>query len=142
MKLLASIFVTLAFVAGLPTASTAQTLVDRTYGGGQFSWDRNGSGLLYRYQAYVVDGEVVVCGAWARRGPLRDLSRQAMREASIHIEGSRVMRNISWFNAVSNASWQTELDGAETTCRGTGTAAAGVNLRSVEIVFREGRYRG
>lgn len=133
---------TLALGLALPIGASAQTtVVDNTYALAGFNWNSNGSGFLVRYRPYVVDDQVVVCGAWARRGSRNGISRQAMREARIFVGDTAAMRDLTWFNTVSNSAWQSELIGSDVSCRATGVAAAGVDLRSVRIEFREGRYR-
>ena len=142
MKIFAPLVAALALTFAAPSESAAQTVVDQTYAGGEFVWDRNGSGLLYRYRPYVVDGEIVICGAWTRRGSVTNLSRQAMREAHVVIDGQRVMRDVSWFRTVNRSGWQSGLEGMETSCRAMGVAATNSNVNTVTIEFREGRYRG
>ena len=136
-----AVAVVLALPAQQSLAGGGPQVTD-SFGGGGFRWEGNG-GLLFRFAAVEQDGKIFVCGAYTRRGASnsRALSREAMRQAEVTVGGQRIMRDLRFFTAASNGNWSTSLVGVETTCRSSGVAAAGVQLRDVRVEMREGRYR-
>ena len=98
---------------------------------------------MYRYVAIERNGEVYVCGAFTGRGAssIRKLNREAMRQATVTVNGQSISRNMRYFTEASNANWETALVGVETNCRTTGQSADTVELNAVRVEMRGGRYR-
>jgi hypothetical protein len=114
-------------------------LVHDSYG---FRWDRNGE-MLIRYRAVVVDGQLHICGAYSNRGgsSITRLGRQVLREATITMDGSSVLRNLQFFNVVSNANNSNGLVGTTASCVNTELTPTKAQVSTIEINIRSGRYR-
>ncbi|MCF2906449.1 hypothetical protein L0666_15765 [Octadecabacter sp. CECT 8868] len=128
--------------AAVDEISTAPNpIVTTNFGGGSFRWSAT-AGFVYRYTAIERNGEVFICGVNARRGTgiLNRFSREALQQASVVSNGRTILRNLTFFNTVSNANWGTRLMGTETACKSTGRSVDDVPLGSISIHFREGRY--
>ena len=128
-------------VALTSVPTVASPTVTNSFAGGQFLWDSTG-GLRYRYTAIERDGEIVICGAYARRGSSNSnkLSREVMRQATIRVGDEIVLRDLRYFAAVSNANWESGLVGVQTNCRGTGDTVSDYPLSAPQIYIRRGRY--
>jgi hypothetical protein len=124
------------------SASALDVTVDDSFGGYGFNWDRTGE-MLIRYRPVLVDGEMYICGAYSNRGGanITRLGRQVMREASITMNGADVVRNLQFFNVVSSANNRTELVGTTASCMNTGLRPSNMDLSTVSIGIRSGRYR-
>ena len=123
----------------VPTVS--DPIVTKSFARGQFLWEGTG-GLSYRYIAMERDGEIVICGAYARRGSSTSnkLSREVMRQATIRVGDEIVLRDLRYFAAVSNSHWESGLDGVQTNCRGTGDTIIDYPLSAPRIYIRHGSY--
>jgi hypothetical protein len=123
-------------------AASASPVVASNFGGGGLSWGSVGS-MMFRFAALEQNGEVVICGAYTRRGSsnARALSREAMRQATVTVNGETIMRDMRFFTAASSGNWESSLIGIETNCRSTGQPAGSVSLNAVGVEIREGRYR-
>lgn len=123
-------------------SAAANPRVTEAFGGESFGW-QGGGGLLYRYTGIERDGEIYICGAYARRGSTgkNRLSREALRQSTLRANGDSIMRDMSHFKIVSSANLDTFLVGVETNCRSTGLAAGSLDLNSLQITTRRGSYR-
>lgn len=136
-----------AIAAAVPAVSAQSSaesnpIVTRQFRGSGLDWSTTG-GLMYRYVAIERDGEVYVCGAFTGRGhsSIRKLNREAMRQATVTVNGQSISRNMRYFTEASNSNWDTALVGVATNCRTTGQSADAVQLDAVRVEMRGGRYR-
>lgn len=133
---------TTASLNAVEQSSVTDPLVTSSFQGGQLSWGSVG-GILHRYAAIERNGEIYVCGAYARKGSanLSRLSREAMRQATVTANGQTISSNLSYFSPVSSSNWDNGLVGVQTNCRTTGEAAGSFDLDAVRVEMRSGRYR-
>lgn len=125
-------------------AANNDPVVTPNFGAGGLTWDAAGNtALRYRFAVQERNGEIVICGAYTGfgGGNIRALSREAMRQATVTMNGQTLLCDLRFFNEASNANWSTSLVGVETNCRSTGQAVGAVPLNTVRIEMREGRYR-
>ena len=124
------------------SASALQVQVDGTFAGYGLQWARQAE-MLIRYRPVIFEGEMHICGAYSNRGgtDITRLGRQVMREATIKMDGSTILRNLDFFNVVSSANNGVQLVGTTANCANTGLAVTSQQLSTVEIDIREGRYR-
>lgn len=129
----------------LPNAASAQDVrVDDSFGTFGFTWSRPpGAQMLIRFRPFIVDGELVVCGAYSNRGgpTITRLGREVMRAAQVKISGSTVMRDIRFFKVISNAQNSVGFVGSMAGCVNTERPTEQSELASFEIETRDGRYR-
>ncbi len=123
-------------------SSALEVVVDQSFNGIRFDWDRTGD-MLIRYRPVIHEGELHVCGAYSNRGgrTFVRLGREVMRQASASVSGSTVVRNLSFFNVVSNANNSNGLEGQVANCVNTGRAATAAELGTFELNVRDGKYR-
>ena len=143
---------TIAFIKSLATAicfvaplsvSALEVQVDDTFGLYGFSWDRQGE-MVIRYRPVVHEDQLYICGAYSNRGgsgATTNLGRQVMREARMKMGDETIARNLTFFNIVSSSNNSTRLVGTTAKCRNTNRTAEGLDVTTVEIQIRNGRYR-
>lgn len=124
-------------LAQIPSAQAQTVFVDRSFSFSGLSFDGRGGGIKVRFRLFESEGVIVVCGAYARRGHgvTSRAGREFMRDANINLDGRTILRNLQFFEGVSGSYWDTDLDGAEATCRATSTPFTGQSLRSAMIEF-------
>ncbi|WP_342075238.1 hypothetical protein [Yoonia sp. SS1-5] len=107
-----------------------------------FQWDGLGS-MLARFRAVMIDGELNICGAYTNSGGRKysDLNREVMRQATIKMNGTRLLNDLRYFNVISNSQKDVYLEGSNAACRTTGIAATPEEIATVEIDVRSGTYR-
>ena len=139
-----SVILAAALCALAPVTTAAQGLVvNSTFGSGGGSW-ADGTEILYRYNGVSIDGELYICGALSSRlsgGNSYRFAQALLREGQIELGGQSILRNLSFFAMVSNDNIATQLEGTTASCKGTGLPAAGLDLSTLDVVFRQGRYR-
>ena len=123
------------------SANALDVQVDDTFGGMTMTWATNSTTLI-RYRPVMHEGEMYICGAYSNNGGnnITRVGREVVREATIKMEGSTVMRNLDFFNVVSSANNSNGLVGTTASCRSTGLAPTNAQFSTVEIFIRGGRY--
>jgi len=124
------------------SSDTLEITVDDSFAVYAFTWDRIGSETYIRYRPVMENGQMYVCGALSTRGgsDIRKVSVQAMRRSTIEMNGSSIMRNMNFFNIVSNANLSSELVGTTASCQNSGLSPTQAEFQTVRLVVPSGRF--
>ncbi|MFT5649528.1 MAG: hypothetical protein ACJAXK_002205 [Yoonia sp.] len=99
--------------------------------------------MIVRYRPFVVDGKLVVCGAYSSRGGSRQTraTLAVLKESSVKLNGRTAMRNMSYFAAVNSRFNAVNLTGQSANCRATSVDATQDMLSTFEYDGGDGRVR-
>ena len=140
-KLLTTVAFILASVAGTANAQSAQ--IDSGWRGFELRWDTTRRTQI-QWNAFEVDGNLMICGAYSTRGGrvAHDFTKEALRHTQIRLNGSTILRSPTFFEPVSNAHYQSRLQGQTAGCRTLDVAVNPSDLRNVDITVQTSRIRG
>ena len=101
-------------VFAMAPSAQAQIVVDETFVEHQIEWRGTTSKWIARWRPFVVDGNVAICGvATTTSAKLRNLTKQAVRDMEIKVDGERVVKDLSFFSRVRSSS---DMDSAKSGC--------------------------
>lgn len=126
------------------TSAQAQNAnaIDQSYGGFSAKWSSAG-GLIVRHRAFVVEGKLVICGAYSSQGGSRQnrFAQALLKESSATLNGRSVMRDMSFFAVVNSRYNSVKLEGQSANCRGTNVDATQEMLSTYAFDSGDGRVR-